>query len=84
MAREGACFVLVATQVLSEENHAMARTANSPFFKGVEGTKGQKLGAGGFAMIFGPDARALCEALEKSEEGVVTAEVELSMIGCVK
>ena len=84
MAMEGACFVIVATQVLSEQHGEITKTAGNPFFKGVEGSKGQAVGGGGFAMIFAPDGRPLCEPLEKGEEGILTAKIDLSMIDFAK
>lgn len=35
-------------------------------------------------MIFGQDRRPMCERLEKSEEGVLTADGELSIIDFAK
>lgn len=83
---EGACYVLVSTQLLSEKNAVITKTTNNPYFAGVEGKKDREApkGGGGFAMIFGPDGRPLCEALEKGEEGVLTADIELSMIDFAK
>ena len=36
MAMEGVCFVLIATQVLTEKNHKLTKTGGQLFFKGVE------------------------------------------------
>jgi nitrilase len=77
MAMEGACFVLVSTQVLSEKNHELTKTGGNPFFNGVQGTKVEEMSGRGFAMIFGPDGRPLCELIERGEEGVLIAEVDL-------
>jgi nitrilase len=84
MAIEGACFVLISTQVLSEENLEKTKTAGQPFFAGVERGDGKGKGGGGFAMIFGPDGRPLCEPLGKGEEGILTADVDLATIDFAK
>lgn len=84
MAMEGACFVIAASQVLSEQHAEITKTAGNPFFKGVESSKGRPVGGGGLAMIFGPDGRPLCDPLEKGEEGIVTAKIDLSMIDYAK
>jgi nitrilase len=68
MAMEGACFVLVCTQVLTEENKEKTKMVGVPFAKAP---------GGGFAMIFGPDGAPLCEALGDGEEGILYAEIDV-------
>ncbi len=75
MAMEGACFVLVCTQVLTEKSREKTKLMDSPFVK----TPG-----GGFAMIFGPDGAPLCEPLDPGEEGILYAEIELHTIDFAK
>jgi hypothetical protein len=75
MAMEGACFVLVCTQVLTEKSKEVTKLMDSPFAK----TPG-----GGFAMIFGPDGAPLVKALEAGEEGILMADIDLQAIDYAK
>lgn len=68
MAMEGACFLLVCTQILTEKNRGKDRLENFPFAKAP---------GGGFSMIFGPDGRPLVEPLGAGVEGILYAEVDL-------
>ncbi|KAM5347673.1 hypothetical protein ACJ41O_007497 [Fusarium nematophilum] len=67
-AMEGACFVMVCSQVLTEEGKQKTR---------LEGFDYARPG-GGFSMIYGPDGAELCEPLGDGEEGIVFAEVDLA------
>lgn len=60
MAMEGACFVLVCTQVLTEKSKEVTKLIDSPFAK----TPG-----GGFAMIFGPDGAPLVRRWTRERRG---------------
>lgn len=75
MAMEGACYVLVATQTLTDSNREKTKLNDSPFVR----TPG-----GGFAMIFEPDGAPLVEALDPGEEGILTAEIDLQAIDYAK
>ncbi|KAJ5292758.1 uncharacterized protein N7443_008711 [Penicillium atrosanguineum] len=68
MAIEGQCFVLVATQVLTEGNLEKNNLTGNPVTK----TPG-----GGFSMIFGPDGKPLCEPIDAGAEGILMADVNL-------
>ncbi|KAI0012578.1 putative nitrilase [Xylariaceae sp. FL0662B] len=68
MAIEGQCFVLVASQILTEKNLEKNNLVGNPITK----TPG-----GGFSMIFGPDGKPLCEPLGVGDEGILTADVNL-------
>ncbi|KAI0549895.1 putative nitrilase [Xylaria curta] len=68
MAIEGQCFVLVASQILTEKNLEKNNLSGNPVTK----TPG-----GGFSMIFGPDGKPLCEPLGAGDEGILTADVNL-------
>ncbi|KAI5858218.1 putative nitrilase [Durotheca rogersii] len=68
MAIEGQCFVLVASQILTEKNLEKNNLSGNPVTK----TPG-----GGFSMIFGPDGKPLCEPIDAGEEGILTADVDL-------
>ncbi|KAK0761923.1 hypothetical protein N5P37_004723 [Trichoderma harzianum] len=74
MAMEGACFVVVSTQVMGEKGREKLKLVGSPHV-----TSG-----GGFAMIFGPDGTPLVDPLDPGEEGILTAEIQLSTIDYVK
>ncbi|KAL7940364.1 nitrilase [Trichoderma barbatum] len=65
MAMEGACFVVVSTQVLTDKGREKLKFMGSPFVRTP---------AAGFAMIFGPDGTPLVEPMEPDEEGILTAE----------
>jgi len=42
------------------------------------------LEGGGYAQIFGPDARPMCEPLPETAEGILYADVDLGFIGVAK
>ncbi|KLP19975.1 Uncharacterized protein LW94_13381 [Fusarium fujikuroi] len=69
MAMEGACFVLVCSQVLTEDSKAKT---------GLEKFDYARAPGGGFSMIYGPDGSELCKPLGPGEEGVLYADVDLS------
>lgn len=76
LAIEGAAFVLVATQVVTELNLEKLNMADGfPLYK-VPG--------GGFSMIYGPDGRPIGRALPAGEEGVVAADIDLADIDYAK
>ncbi|OQV07539.1 hypothetical protein CLAIMM_11962 [Cladophialophora immunda] len=75
MAMEGSCFVLVATQILTEENRERTKLRNVPFVK----TPG-----GGFAMIFGPDGKPLVPAFDPGHQGILAADIDLGDIDYAK
>ncbi|KAF5579912.1 aliphatic nitrilase [Fusarium subglutinans] len=68
MAIEGATFVAVASQVLTEKN--LERN-------GLTGNPVTKTPGGGFSMIFGPDGKPLAEPIGDGEEGIITVVVNL-------
>lgn len=75
-AVEGQCYVLAPTSVIDHatlEACADRSGGTAPFREG-----------GGFAMIYGPDGRALNEPLPETQEGLVTAEVQLVQTGLAK
>lgn len=75
MAMEGGCFVICSTQVMSDKGREKLKLVGNQYVK----TPG-----GGFAMLFGPDGTALVEPLDPGEEGILTAEIELSTIDYAK
>jgi len=75
-AVEGGCYVLASCATVSLEMIAMmVDTPDKEMFL--------KAG-GGFAMIFGPDGRALSAPLPETEEGLIVADIDLGMIALAK
>ncbi|KAL1864711.1 hypothetical protein Daus18300_007513 [Diaporthe australafricana] len=68
LGMEGACFVLVATQVLSEENKEKVGCKDFAYAQ----TPG-----GGFTMIYSPFGKSLAKPLAAHEEGILYADVDL-------
>lgn len=75
-ALEGSCYCIVSTQVISPESVA--------HFAVSDVQRGLLQPGGGFARIFGPDARPLTELLPEDTEGLVYAEVDLASIALAK
>ncbi|KAJ4191120.1 hypothetical protein NW767_011155 [Fusarium falciforme] len=67
---EGACFVLVCSQVLTEAGETSIRLENFDY---------AQCPGGGFSMIYGPDGSELCKPLEPGQEGILDADVDLKM-----
>lgn len=75
-ALEGGCYVLAPCAVVSRQMIEML--VDTP-------AKGELLlEGGGFAQIFGPDAKPLCEPLPETAEGLLYADVDLGFIGVAK
>ncbi|EOD47008.1 putative aliphatic nitrilase protein [Neofusicoccum parvum] len=68
MAIEGACFVMIASQILTEKNRDRCRLKDFVYAQ----TPG-----GGFSMIYAPDGRELVKPLGPGEEGILYADVDL-------
>ena len=75
-AAEGQCFVVAACGVISPEmvEQLCDTSAKQDMLKA----------GGGHAMIWGPDGRPLAELLAPDAEGLVMAEIDLSMIPFAK
>ena len=80
-ALEGQCYVLASANVVSQEMFDML--CDTPDKAQLLNPRGAKPG-GGFAMIFGPDGRELCEALPEDAEGILYADIDLAMISIAK
>jgi aliphatic nitrilase len=75
-AVEGQCFVLAPCGVVSPE--MIEELCDTD-------TKRQLLQpGGGYAMIFAPDGQPLCEPLAPDQEGLLYADIDLSMIAFAK
>ncbi|KAL4155011.1 Carbon-nitrogen hydrolase [Phytophthora ramorum] len=70
-ALEGGCFVMHTTAVVSQRGIDLLGTQNGP----VCHTPG-----GGCSAIYGPDGRRLSEWLPETEEGLVFADLDKSLI----
>jgi nitrilase len=68
MAMEGATFVILSTQILTEKNRARCQLQNFKYAT----TPG-----GGFSRIFGPDGGELVTPLPPGEEGLLYADIDL-------
>lgn len=75
-AVEGGCYVLASCLVVTPEilKVLMDTPDKEPLL----------LAGGGFSMIFGPDGRALAQPLPETEEGLITADIDLGMIALAK
>jgi aliphatic nitrilase len=75
-AVEGQCFVIAACATVSKEMTALLCDAPD--------RAKMLLAGGGFAMIFGPDGRALAQPLDEHAEGLVYADLDLGLIPLAK
>lgn len=75
-ALEGSAFVVVSTQIMSENGALQFAVdgAASPIYTG----------GGGYARVYGPDGGLMTDPLEPTEEGIVTADIELTAIDIAK
>lgn len=75
-ALEGSCYCVVSTQVISAESVSL--------FARTEAQRELLQPGGGFARVFGPDARPLTDFLPEDSEGIVYADVDLASIALAK
>jgi len=75
-ALEGGCFVLAATQVISEAGIRVFATTDEQLALVTAG--------GGTSRVYGPDATLLSDPLDGNEEGLVVADVDLTLIDLAK
>ncbi|KAF5638078.1 aliphatic nitrilase [Fusarium sp. NRRL 52700] len=68
VSMEGACFVLLASQIMTEENHKKAN---------VDGYDYTKKSGGGFSMIFSTFGEELVKPLAPNEKGILYADINL-------
>ncbi|KAF4126962.1 putative amidohydrolase [Geosmithia morbida] len=73
VALEGACFVAVASQVMSEESLKRCRIEDFNYATSHAAPNG------GFSMIYNPWGKELVKRLDPGEEGILVAEVDLSV-----
>lgn len=75
-ALEGGCYVLAPCGVVSKA--MLDLLADAPHKRQL------LLEGGGFAQIFGPDAKPLCEPIPETQEGLLYADIDLGLIGLAK
>jgi aliphatic nitrilase len=80
-ALEGGCFVLHASAITGQDMFDML--CDTPEKTALLNADGGKPG-GGYSMIFGPDGQPLVEHLPQDQEGILYAEIDLSMISIAK
>jgi len=80
-AVEGSCYVLAACATVSQEMFDMM--AQTPEKAHLLNPRTSKPG-GGFAMIYAPDGREMCEPLADDEEGLLYADLDPVMIDLAK
>jgi nitrilase len=80
-AVEGSAYVLAPCAIVSQEMFdIMADTPQKAMFLNPQISKP----GGGFAQIFGPDGRALCEPIPEDQEGILYADLDPAMIAIAK
>jgi aliphatic nitrilase len=80
-AVEGQCYVLASVAVTGQD--CIDLLCDTPDKRQLLNPDGGGPG-GGFSMIFGPDGRPLCEHLPEDQEGILYADIHLSMISIAK
>ena len=75
-AAEGQCYVLAPCGVVSRDMYdLLVDTAEQAELISV---------GGGFAQIYGPDGKPLCDGLPETEEGLLYADIDLGAIAVAK
>nr|AAR97417.1 nitrilase [uncultured organism] len=74
-AAEGQCYVIAACGVVTQEMLDLMKAPCPPEYLRV---------GGGYAMIFAPDGRRIAAALPPEQEGLIYADIDLSMISLAK
>lgn len=75
-----ACFFIMSTDVITEEIRDMLCGEHPEYAQYLPTANGDHLG-GGHAFVMSPDALVISDSLEEGEEGIVTADIDLSIIG---
>lgn len=76
-ALEGGAFVVMATQVMSDEGARVFPTAEG-------GPTPVYTGGGGYARVYGPDSSLITKPLDPTTEGIVYADIDLAAIDLAK
>lgn len=75
-ALEGQCFVLAPCAIIDKKMHSLLVDTPEKAALLLEG--------GGFTMIYGPDGAPLAEPIPEDQEGIMYADIDLSMINMAK
>jgi nitrilase len=81
-AVEGSCYVLAPCAIVSQEmfDRIAGDSAEKAHLLNPQTSKP----GGGFAQIFGPDGRPLCEPLPEDQEGILYADLDPAMLAIAK
>ncbi len=81
-AVEGSCYVLAPCAIVSQEmfDRIAGDSAEKAYLLNPQTSKP----GGGFAQIFGPDGRPLCEPLPEDQEGILYADLDPAMLAIAK
>lgn len=74
-----ACYYIASTDVITPEIRDMLCAEHPEYADYLPTAKGDHLG-GGAAFIMSPDALVISDRLDEKEEGIVTADIDLSII----
>ncbi|KAM0327396.1 hypothetical protein ACHAQA_005682 [Verticillium albo-atrum] len=72
MAMEGACFVIVASAIITQKGKEETKLADFEY---------ARVPGGGFSTIYGPDGTELCKPLDPGVEGILYADIDLAFRG---
>lgn len=75
-----ACYFIMSTDVITEETRDLLCSEHPEYASFLPTAEGDHLG-GGNAFIMSPDALIVSDRLDEKEEGIVTADIDLSVIG---
>ncbi|MEV6238429.1 carbon-nitrogen hydrolase family protein [Lentzea sp. NPDC051838] len=75
-ALEGGCFVVTATQVISD--------AGIEVFASTDEQRALVTAGSGCSRVYGPDSSLLSKPLDEHEEGLVLADIDLALIDLAK
>lgn len=81
-AISNACFVIFSTDVITQEMINILTEGHPEYISCLPTYKSNGLG-GGNACIIDPDGVVISDKLNEDEEGIVTADLDLAMIGVV-
>lgn len=80
-ALEGSVFVLAPCAIISQEMFdIMAKTEEQRYMLNPKTSKP----GGGYAQIYAPDGKAMCEPIKDDEEGILYADINKDMITLAK
>jgi nitrilase len=80
-AVEGSAYVLAPSAIINQEVFDLL--ADTPEKAALLNPQTSKPG-GGFAQIYGPDGRALCEPIPEDQDGILYADLDPAMIAIAK